>query len=63
MTLRNKMLWYSPDVGVTLSSNRREMAEIHELHVGLLLARMDAQDPTMISERLGYRAIARPSKR
>lgn len=29
------------------------MAEIHELHVGFLLARTDAQEPTMVSERLG----------
>jgi hypothetical protein len=29
------------------------MAEIHELHVAFLLARMDAQDPTMITERIG----------
>src|SRR6266851_6527577 len=31
----------------------REMAEIHELHVAFLLGRMDAQDPTTISERIG----------
>jgi hypothetical protein len=29
------------------------MAEIHELHVAFLLARMGAQDPTMITERIG----------
>jgi hypothetical protein len=29
------------------------MAEIHELHVAFLLARMDAEDPTQTSERLG----------